>query len=202
MSGRSARATARPFPIQRVVLWSTIALLAVVGVVAIGIANHSVPQIATEAPPLSFVAKGDPAPDFSVATTQGAFRLSDAQRPVLVEVFATWCPHCQRETAALNRLYDTYRSRMEFVAVSGSPYARDRVSPESQADVLEFARYINVRYPIAYDPTLTAAKGYLQGGFPTIAVVGTDKKVAYIGSGEISEATLNAQIRALLGVKR
>lgn len=170
-------------------------MLAIAGVVAIGIANHSVPQIATEAPPLSPTAKGDQAPDFSIATTKGAFRLADARRPVLVEVFATWCPHCQRETATLNSLFLKYRNRVDFVAVSGSPYARDRVSPESLTDVLTFAQYFGVRYPIAYDPTLTVAKGYLQDGFPTIAIVGSDKKIVYIGRGEIAESTLNGAIQ-------
>ena len=37
------------------------------------------------------------APQFEVATTAGYFDLSKTRKPVFLEIFATWCPHCQRE---------------------------------------------------------------------------------------------------------
>jgi thiol-disulfide isomerase/thioredoxin len=197
MSSRSSRQSARSTLSHKIALWATIGIVAIGILVAIAVSNRVVPQSASEAIPYSPLAAGDPAPAFSAETTQGPFALSGAGRPVFLEVFATWCPHCQRETAVLNGLYEKYKDRLDFVAVTGSPYGSDRTSPESQADVLAFARYFNVRYPVAFDASLDVAKSYLKGGYPTIVVIGTDKRVKFIGSGELSESVLESHIRRL-----
>ena len=198
MHVRSKRLQAHSFPVRRVILWLNVAILGVVAVVAIAISNRSVAPISESAPPFNALSVGDPAPVFSAVTTQGPFSLQSTHRPVFLEVFATWCPHCQRETVILNQLYEKYHDRVAFVAVTGSPYAHDRASPESMADVLGFAQYFKVRYPIAFDGSLTVANKYLQGGFPTIAIIGTGKKIAYLGSGEVAETDLDSAIRHTL----
>jgi thiol-disulfide isomerase/thioredoxin len=197
MSRRSSRQSGRSIPLHMIALWVTIAIVAIGILVAIALSNRVVPQSASEAIPYSSLAVGDPAPEFSVETPQGPFALSGAGRPVFLELFATWCPHCQRETAVLNRLYEKYKDRLDFVAVTGSPYGSDRTSPESQTDVLAFVRYFNVRYPVAFDASLDVAKRYLQGGYPTIVMIGTDKRVKFIGSGELQESVLDSHIRRL-----
>ena len=121
MHVRSARAHARTFPVRRVILWLSIAVVSIVAIVSIAITNRIVPPIAETAPPYHPLSVGDPAPLFSAATTQGAFSLDATHRPVFLEIFATWCPHCQRETVALNKLYGKYAKRVDFVAVTGSP---------------------------------------------------------------------------------
>ena len=126
---RSARAHARTFPVRRVILWLSIALISIGAIVSIAIANRSIPPITETAPPFNQLSVGDSAPLFSAATTQGAFSLGATHRPVFLEIFATWCPHCQRETVVLNQLYEKYEKRVDFVAVTGSPYApRSRFS--------------------------------------------------------------------------
>ena len=198
MQVRSARRSARTISLRRVALWLTIGAVGILLVVAIAVVKRSVPPAAAEAPPFNALAKGDVAPAFSAATTQGPFSLGTARRPVFLEVFATWCPHCQRETAVLNQLYRKYRNRLDFLAVSGSQYAGDRASAESETDVLNFANHFSVRYPVAFDGSLSVAKSYLQAGFPTIVIIGADKRIAYVGSGEISMPILDSAIRAAI----
>jgi thiol-disulfide isomerase/thioredoxin len=198
MHVRSKRLQARSFSVRHVILWVTVAILGVVAIVAIAISNRSVAPISESAPPYNALSVGDPAPAFSAATTQGTFSLQSTHRPVFLEVFATWCPHCQRETVILNKLYDRYHDRVAFIAVTGSPYAHDRASPESMADVLGFAQYFKVRYPVAFDGSLGVANKYLQGGYPTIAIIGRGKKIAYISSGEVAETDLDSAIRRTL----
>lgn len=159
---------------------------------ATGSAASSVPGGASKA------VAGGPAPKFSVLTTQGPFDLDAVKRPVFVEVFATWCPHCQHETGAINALYKRYAGRVAFVAVSGSATGMDGRSPETQADVLAFAQRFGVRYPLAYDPTLEVANRYLQGGFPTIAILNRRHVITYLYAGEVSERALAAQLRKAL----
>ena len=50
---------------------------------------------------------GAAAPDFLLSTATGQkVRLSDYKgKTVLLEFFATWCPHCQAEAQHLIRLY-------------------------------------------------------------------------------------------------
>ena len=198
MHVRSARAHARTFPVRRILVWLSVAVVSIGAIVSIAIANRSIPPITESAPPYNHLSVGDSAPLFSAATTQGTFSLEAMHHPVFLEIFATWCPHCQRETVALNKLYEKYEKRINFVAVTGSPYAHDRASPESIPDVLGFAQYFRVKYPLAFDGSLAIAGKYLQGGYPTIAIIGSDKRIAFIGSGEISEADLDSAIRRAL----
>lgn len=182
---------------RRTLVNITLAVIAVAILIAIYLANHSntVSRSASQAPLLGTAVVGAPAPEFAVSTTHGLFDLAKAKKAVFLEVFATWCPHCQRETTVINALYAKYAGRVDFVAVSGSAVGGDGRSPESQDDVLNFADAFHVRYPIAYDAGLGVAKLYLQGGYPTIVVINAKKVVTYINSGEVSEAALAVQLR-------
>ena len=149
---------------------------------------------ASESPAVGLAAVGKPAPEFVVSTTNGLFDLSKTGKPVLLEIFATWCPHCQREAAVIDRLYSKYGSRVDFVGVSGSDTAMDGTSPASQLDVVNWVRRFNVRYPVAYDPMQAVAKLYLQGGFPTLVVIAKNKQVTFITSGEATYGELAAAL--------
>jgi cytochrome c biogenesis protein CcmG, thiol:disulfide interchange protein DsbE len=150
---------------------------------------------ASTAPVSAAVAIGQKAPEFTLPTTAGAFDLATVTKPVLLEIFATWCPHCQRETVVMNQLYAAYGSRVAFLAVPGSDTGMDGASPESQFDVLNFQIRFNVKYPIAqYDPNLTVAKLYLKGGYPTVAVIDRNKTIAYINDGEIPYKELASEL--------
>jgi thiol-disulfide isomerase/thioredoxin len=175
-----------------------IAAIIVVAIVWHVAAPKSAVETASQAPPVAKVSVGSVAPQFVLPTTGGAFDMNAARKPVFLEVFATWCPHCQRETTVIDRLYDAYKSRVSFVGVSGSQQAMDEQSPASQEDVLEWTQKFHVRYPVAYDPNLTVANSYLQGGFPTFAIVGRDGKVAYLNSGEVAYADLAAALDVAL----
>jgi thiol-disulfide isomerase/thioredoxin len=188
--------------IRRRLVFVTILAVVVIAVAAVlyyfvGPGHRSV-QTASQSPIVGKAQVGQPAPPFQVSTTAGLFDLSMVTQPVFLEVFATWCPHCQREAAVVDRVYRKYRSRVAFVAVSGSDTAIDGTSASSQLDVLNWARRFNVQYPVAYDPLLNVANLYLQGGFPTFAVIGKDKKVAYLDSGEVSYRDLDSAVKKVL----
>jgi thiol-disulfide isomerase/thioredoxin len=185
-------------------IWALATLVVVAAIVVAAVAfyyvgpGHRSVQTASQSPTVGKAQVGQPAPEFEVSTTGGLFDLATVDRPVFLEVFATWCPHCQRETVVVDKLYEKYRSRVAFVAVSGSDTAMDGTSAASQLDVLNWARRFNVQYPVAYDALLSVADLYLQGGFPTFALIGKDKKVAYLNSGEVSFGELDAAVAKLL----
>jgi thiol-disulfide isomerase/thioredoxin len=184
------------------IIYGSLVLIAVLAIVAVIVVNRNGSvQNAAVAPPLAQVSVGQTAPTFSVSTTAGAFDLSAAGgKPTLLEVFATWCPHCQREVPIIGNLYDHFKSQVNFVGVSGSPYAMDQTA-ESQADVVAFMAKYGVRYPMAFDPDLAVAKEYLQGGFPTIVLIGRDGKILAIGSGEVQGKEMAKAMTAALAGK-
>jgi thiol-disulfide isomerase/thioredoxin len=94
-----------------------LALVTVVAFAAIAIAavlfynfgpGHRGVQTASQSPIVGKAQIGHSAPTFEVSTTGGFFDLATVDKPVFLEVFATWCPHCQRETSVLNDLFDHY----------------------------------------------------------------------------------------------
>lgn len=160
--------------------------------------GHRHVQTASQSPIVGKAQVGRPAPEFEVATTAGLFDLNATDKPVFLEVFATWCPHCQHEVAVVDRLYKNFGDRVAFVGVSGSDTAMDGTSASSELDVLEWIKRFHVSYPIAYDPLLNVANLYLQGGFPTIAIVDRHKKVTYLNSGEVGYDELRGEIEKVL----
>jgi thiol-disulfide isomerase/thioredoxin len=186
---------------RKPILYITLGAIALALVVTVAVLSRNpsvVPQSATEAHVASTIKVGQTAPPFAVSTTAGPFDLATAKTPVLLEVFATWCPHCQRETKIIDALYKRYGTRISIVAVSGSNLAGDGNSPASQADVIAFAQKFGVAYPIAFDPDLKVADAYMQSGFPTIVVIKANKTISYIGDGELAQSALETAIKAVL----
>lgn len=178
-------------------IYTAIGLVVLLAIIGVALASR-VPKAATDVSKPAVLAVGQTAPQFVVSTTNGPFDLNASKGPTFLEVFATWCPHCQREVPALNALNDKYKGKINFVSVSGSSRAGDGNSPESQADVVSFASQLHVTYPIAYDPDLAVAKSYLGGGFPTIVIIDKNKKISKVLEGEIAQADLDKAIAAVL----
>jgi thiol-disulfide isomerase/thioredoxin len=181
-------------------------VVGVLVVIAIGVyawtQSHKLPSAAVEPnalpsvpPPLKV---GMRAPAFSVQTPLGPISNDTfAGKPYMLELFATWCPHCQRMTAVLRSLRAQIpESRFGMVSVTGSPYAAGSTqgSPiaESQADVDSFDKYFNVTWPTVFDPDLKTAASWGLDGFPTIFIVDPKGTIVFAKSGEMPEATLLA----------
>jgi thiol-disulfide isomerase/thioredoxin len=184
--------------VRRILVWLTVAVVILGVLFAIRYANRGVNRNATQAPVIGVAQVGQTAPHFTAATNQGYFDLAKTGKPVFLEVFATWCPHCQRETAIVDQLYRRYKGRVDFVGVSGSTTGMDGTSPSSEQDVLNFAARFHAQYPLAYDGSLEVAHKYLQGGFPTLVIIGRDKRITYLSSGETSYAELESAIQKLI----
>lgn len=182
---------------NRTILYVTFGLVVVILIAVVAFYSR-VPKTATNLQQAADIKVGDTAPEFSVATTDGPFDLKQtlaSGKPVFLEVFATWCPHCQHEVTVIDGLYKRFGSKIAFVGVSGSPYGMDGQSPASQSDVINFQQEFGVKYPIAFDGNLDVAGKYLQNGFPTLVVIDRTGKVAYLNSGEIAGSELTKQIQ-------
>jgi thiol-disulfide isomerase/thioredoxin len=182
---------------RKIILYATIAVVVIGVIVAVGLASR-VPNNATTAVGGSTLKIGDTAPDFAVQTNAGPFDSKAVSTPVLLEVFATWCPHCQHETSVLNHIASTYRGKLAMVSVSGDAFDMPHTGPESQADVNAFAQQFKVQYPIAFDPDLKVAQLYLQKGFPTIVLIDKNKKIRFMKDGEVPEPEIVKAIKTVI----
>ena len=194
---REAQAKRRQFA-----LYGSLAVLAVVLIVTVVLMSR-VPKTASDAPITASIAVGQTAPTFSVSTTDGPFDLAkNGGKPTLLEVFATWCPHCQHEVPIMNRLNTSYKGKLNVVGVEGNDRGMDDTSPASQADMMTFVQKLGVTYPVAFDPDLTVAKEYLQSGYPTVVLIGADNKILAMGGGELPETNIRQAIDAVVAGKK
>lgn len=144
---------------------------------------------------------GTTAPAFTLRTPQGdSVSLSDFRgKAVLLELFATWCPHCQAEAPHLARLAQQLQPKgVAFVSINADS--------ENAASVFAFHRYFALPYPVLLDqgtPTgsftqqgasgpVTAA--YKLAAYPTFYVITPDGKVAWAANGEQPDALLRKQL--------
>lgn len=196
-----SKAAARPsgWLNRKNLMYLTIAVVVIAAIAAVGLANRgAISNTAQTVDPDSKLTVGSVAPTFSINTNAGPFDLATVTTPVFLEVFATWCPHCQREVPIVDALAKAYAGRVSFVGVSGSPYGMDENSPETQDDVNTWVQKLNVTYPVAYDPDLKIANEYLQGGYPTIVMIDSHKVVRYINSGEQTPQELETALNNVL----
>ncbi|MGA3038832.1 MAG: redoxin domain-containing protein [Vulcanimicrobiaceae bacterium] len=129
----------------------------------------ALPAAAAEAPstPPGLVV-GDAAPAFDLPTIDGKRVTLEGLhgKTVIVNVWATWCPPCQEETANLIKAYDqTAGNDVVFMGVD---------STETAPLVKAFAAAKDIKFLETVDTDQTFAKAYHVKYFPTTYVIGPD----------------------------
>lgn len=188
-------------------LWPALAsVLVAIAIIAYAVNRmHTLPiaavqsnAVPTAAPPRL---AGSHAPPLSLQTRMGPITSDSlAGKPYMLELFATWCPHCQRMTAVLKKLRTQIpESRFAMLSVDASPYAMNATpsSPtsSSQADVDQFDATFGVTWPSIFDPDLSVARTWGLSGFPQLYIVNGRGIITYAHSGEVPAATLLAAAR-------
>jgi peroxiredoxin len=113
------------------------------------------------------VAVGNPAPPFSARTITGdsVALASLAGRPVLVNVWATWCEPCLKEIPYLEQLYSArHADGLELVGVSVD-------APGAEDGIRAFVKEQGMNYPIWYDPDRRVTAAFRSFGVPASYVV-------------------------------
>jgi thiol-disulfide isomerase/thioredoxin len=183
---------------------AALGVVAVAAIIVYAVLHHNtaVPgsAVATSSPLPPQLTTGTKAPSFELRSAIGSFSSSElAGKPYLLEIFATWCPHCQRMTKVLRAIRARVpESRLAMLSVTGSPYAAnstpDNLVPENQDDVNKFDTTYGITWPTFFDPDLTVTKKFGLNGFPTIFIVDKKGTIVYADSGEVSQDTLMSAI--------
>lgn len=140
--------------------------------------------------------KGFLAPDFSLADPQGrVYTLSQLRgKPVIVNMWATWCPPCRAEMPAIEAQYERYAS--QGLVVLGVN-ATDQDAP---LDVVPFARQFGLTFPILLDETGQVGRAYELRSLPSTFFLNRDGTIAQVViGGPMSGALLQANIEQILG---
>jgi peroxiredoxin len=171
----------------------------------VGLLENEPPSAARGPSTSDLLKPGTTAPPFTLKTPQGqTVSLSDYRgHAVVLELFATWCPHCQAEAPHLHRLAnEMYAKGVRFVSINADS--------ENAASVFAFHRYFGLPYPALLDPGQPPGSFTEQGGsgpvtsayhlhaYPTFYVITPSGRVYWASDGEqpdelIREKALAAQ---------
>lgn len=132
---------------------------------------------------------GDSAPAYAVRTLAGDSVRVGAGRPVLLNVWATWCTSCREEMADLATLDREYAPRgVRVLAVSVDVGDGTRVRRFAEAEHLPFA--------VAHDPAGVVQRRFQAVGVPETYLISGDGRLLWVQRGGLHGAP--AAVRATL----
>ena len=99
--------------------------------------------------------------------------LSDIDKPIFINIWATWCGPCRTEMPSINRLHNKYKNDIEFILVS----------PHETAETLkEFAQNNAYNFPI-YTAISQTPIQLQTNSYPTTIIIDKNKNITYKMTG-------------------
>jgi peroxiredoxin len=141
------------------------------------------------------LARGAPAPDFTVRTPSGAtVQLSQLKgKVVLVDFWATWCPPCVEEMPWLVAIAKTYEAQgVVLVAISNDDVGEQAEAVEAFSQAMP-----QLRPHVAYG-TPEVGASYLVRSLPTLYIVDREGLIAQTHIGQASERQLRGWVEDVL----
>jgi cytochrome c biogenesis protein CcmG, thiol:disulfide interchange protein DsbE len=135
------------------------------------------------------------APDFSLESAEGEqYTLSALKgHPVLVNLWATWCPPCRAEMPAIEKMYQEYRGR-GFIVL-----AVNMTSQDDPLKVNPFVQEHELTFPILFDRTGAVAISYQLRSLPSSYFISPDGTISKVViGGPMSEALLRSSIEGIM----
>ena len=135
------------------------------------------------------------APNFELKTPMGeSVKLSDLRgQPVLVNLWATWCPPCRAEMRAIEKVYNEYKDQGFTVLAVNMTYQ------DSQLEIMPFVNEQGLTFPILLDETGDMANAYQLKSLPSSYFINRDGIInEVVIGGPMAEALLRTRIEDLL----
>lgn len=132
--------------------------------------------------------EGSAAPSISLPLVDkdGRFELAQARgKPVVLEVFASWCGTCRRATPVLAEAYRSHSTEeVAFLGVSVD---------DSRGDAARAKERWHIPYDVALDDG-SVQRGYKVSLLPTVVVIGRDGVIRHTTTGVPSSRELDEWI--------
>jgi len=128
---------------------------------------------------------GNLAPDFTIETIDGktvSLSQLSSEKPTVLYFFATWCPNCARDLAAVKDIYPQYSDKVNFLAI-------DMDQKESVAQITSYKKKMdlpNIEFAAANRDVLAS---YNVVYTTTKYFIGTDGTIINKGVGGIDKNT-------------
>lgn len=102
-------------------------------------------------------------------TNKNEIWISETNKPIFINIWATWCGPCRTEMPSINRLYNKYKNDVDFIMVS--PHETIETLKEfAQKNVYSFPTFT----AISQTPIQLQTNSY-----PTTIIIGDNKNIAY-----------------------
>lgn len=135
------------------------------------------------------------APDFTVENKNGeSVMLSDfIGRPVVLNLWASWCPPCQSEMPDFEEAYQEYGNDVEFMMVNLTDGSRETVETAT-----EFIKDQGFSFPVYFDTTFDAAIAYQASSIPATYFIDKDGNIIAHAAGALDKANLIKGIEMIM----
>ena len=130
--------------------------------------------------------------DFTLNDFSGkSIHLSDYRgQPVLVNLWASWCPPCRAEMPDLIRYYNAHHADgLVLLAIN---------SEDNSNSAQQFATQQQMPFPVLFDPNGTAERVLGANGLPSTYFVDRTGAVRFSWTGQISPSILEQRVTPLL----
>jgi cytochrome c biogenesis protein CcmG/thiol:disulfide interchange protein DsbE len=139
------------------------------------------------------------APDFVSQSLSGEeVTLSSMKgKPVLVNIWASWCLPCRKEMPAMDKIFHDYRDE-GFTVLAVNATSQDKIN-----NVKAFVDEYQLTFPILLDEDGAIVNAYQVSAFPTSFFISADGTIQdVVVGGPMSEALLRSRVEHLLDLSR
>ena len=140
-------------------------------------------------------AVGGPAPAYAAPTLDGdTVTLAELQgRPVLLNIWATWCSPCREEMPDLQAVAEEYGPRgLQVVAVS-----IDQAG--AREDVRQFMAAYGVHFTVLLDPAGMVSRAFTTVGVPETFLIDAGGTIRARWIGQVRPSSLRSALEGALG---
>lgn len=132
---------------------------------------------------------GNRAPDFSLDRLDGKGQISlssyRGQKPVWVNIWATWCPPCRGEMPEMQQVWQQYKDKIEILGVDFK---------EDASTVKNYVNQGGYSWNFVIDHDAAMSLQYDASAIPTHVFVDRNGIVQYVAKGGLSRAAMDEAV--------
>lgn len=139
--------------------------------------------------------EGFAAPDFTLDLLgDGQISLSELRgKPVILNVWASWCLPCRAEMPAIEKVYQSYKDVGLVVIGLNTTYQ------DSEVDAAAFVKEFGLTFSIVLDRDGAVSRRYLVTGLPTTFFIDREGIIrSVVVGGPMSETLIQTKVEAIL----